>query len=161
MFKKSLILVALVVGMVFVSSFATQMVMTRNLPSSFDTGLTIDEAFRTAETPLLIEFYTDACSTCRRLTPPLHHIVKTEYADKLTVVMLDLTDPANQQIAQLFGVKELPGLYVFDSRKMKKQQITTNYFRTEDTLRKGLAMALSTVAAAPERDPNARPPVMQ
>ena len=151
MFKKSLILVALVVGMVFVSSFATQMVLTQDLPSSYDTGLTIDEAFKTAQTPLLIEFYADSCSTCRRLTPALHRMVKDEYQGKLAIVMLDVADPGNQQIAQLFGLEELPGLFIFDSKKMKKQQIASDFFLSEQTLRTGLNQALEEVAAAPAR----------
>lgn len=152
MFKKSLTLVALVLTVVFVSAFTTQMVLTSELPSSYDPNLRIDAAMQTTKNPLLIEFYTDACSTCRRVTPLVHELMEREgYKDKLTLVMLDLTEPDNQQIAQLFGVKELPGMFVFDPRNMKKGQpgkpvsiqVEPRHFESRDTLQKALDDILS------------------
>lgn len=123
MFKRSLGMVFLVVALVFTSAFITQMALTQDLPSSYDKGLTIEQAFKTSKVPLLIEFYSDSCGTCKTLTPVIHELHRTHYHDRLTVVMMDVADPATQDIARLFGVDSLPAVYVFDHKKMKKHQI--------------------------------------
>lgn len=143
MFKRSFMLVVMIVLLVFVSAFASQMWVTRDLPSSFDPGLSIDTAFKTSKVPLLIEFYSDDCATCRRVAPMVHELKDTLYKDKLTVVMLDVTDPANRDIAQLFGVDTLPGLYVFDHRRMKKFQIKSQDFASKGTLQQAIDEALA------------------
>lgn len=138
MFKKSLLLVLMVVTLVFASSFASQMMLSKDLPSSFDPGLQIDEAFKTSQVPLLIEFYSDTCTTCKRVAPMIHTLAGETYKDKLTLVMLDMDDPANLDIARLFGVDTLPGIYVFNFKKMKKHQIDSETFLSEKTLAKAI-----------------------
>lgn len=147
MFKKSLLLSLSIVLLVFTSAFTTQMVLDRNLPSRFDNGLTIQEAFSTAETPLLVEFYTDSCTTCRTVTPMVHDLMKGPYHDQLTLVMLDLENPDNLDVAELFGVEELPGLYVFDFKRMKKFKIDSDAFASRATLETALDQALKTTSA--------------
>lgn len=142
MFKRSFLLVSLIVLMVFASAFASQMWITKDLPSAYDPGLSIDAAFKTSKTPLLVEFYSDSCGTCKRLAPIIHELQEGPYKNKLTLVMLDVSEPSNQGIAQLFGVDSLPGLYVFDHRHMKKQQIPAEAFISHQSLRSALDVAL-------------------
>ena len=122
MFRKSLLLVAAILTLVIGSGLTSQLYIAQGLPSAYDSGLTLDKAFKTAKTPLLIEFYTDSCGTCRKVTPLVHETAKG-FKDRLTMVMVNLEDPENDGIAQLFGVTELPGVYVFDFKHMKKHQI--------------------------------------
>ncbi len=143
MFKRSLLMVALIFTVVFASAFTTQMVLTSTLPSSFDKGLTIEKAFKTSKVPLLVEFYSDTCDTCKRLAPSIHDLHETAYPNRLTVVMMDVEDPANREIAQLFGVDSLPGLYVFDHHRMKKHQIKPEDFASKGTLQQAIDEALS------------------
>src|SRR5690242_14555768 len=119
MFKRSFFLVMLISLMVFVSAFAGQMWMTKDLPSSYDPGLSIEQAFKSSKVPILVEFYSDSCGTCKRLSPIIHELKDGPYKDRLTLVMLDVSEPSNQEIAKLFGVDSLPGLYVFDHHNMK------------------------------------------
>lgn len=143
MFKRSFLLVTLIFLLVFTSAFASQMMLTRDLPSAYDTGLTIENAFKTSSVPLLVEFYSDTCGTCKRLAPVIHKLHETRYHDRLTVVMMDVDDPANAQIAQLFGVDALPGLFVFDHKKMKKHPIKAEEFVSLQRLQKALDEALA------------------
>lgn len=143
MFKRSFVLVALVFVTVFASAFTSQMILTRDLPSNYDTGLTIEQAFKTSKVPILVEFYTDTCGTCRRLAPILHELYTTEYKNRLTVVMMDVEDPQNHDIAQLFGVDSLPGLFVFDHNNMKKYQIKPEDFVSKGTLQQAIDEALA------------------
>jgi len=147
MFKKSVFLCLLIIAMVFVSSFASQWMASSSLPSSYDPGLRIDKAFKSAKTPLLIEFYSDVCGTCQRMAPIVHDLMQNEYPQKLTLVMMDVNDPENLQIAKLFGVNELPSIFVFDFKHMKKHQIDSKYFSTKGTLTNAIDQAL--VAAKP------------
>ncbi|MEM0951824.1 MAG: thioredoxin family protein [Cyanobacteria bacterium P01_H01_bin.74] len=134
MLKRSLIMVLSVVSVIFLSSFVTQLWLNRNVPSSYDPGIPIQEAFKTSKTPILVEFYSDTCSTCRRLTPVIHSLYEGRYHNRLTLVMMDVTDPDNRDIAQLFGVNVLPGIYIFDHKRMKKHAIPPEAFRSEATL---------------------------
>jgi thiol-disulfide isomerase/thioredoxin len=134
MFKRSFLLALGIVLLVFGSAFGTQLWITRDLPSSFDPGLTIDQAFKTSRLPLLVEFYSDACSTCQRLTPQIHRLAETTYKGKLTLVMLDVLEPANHEAAKLFGVDMLPGVYLFDHHRMKKYPIPAEAFVSSQAL---------------------------
>ena len=124
-------MVAMIFTVVFASAFTSRIIEARNLPSFYDPGLKIDEAFKTSKTPLFIEFYSDECTTCRRMAPMVHELMtdpKHGFTQKLTLVMIDVADPESTPVAQLFGVDELPGLYVFDFKHMKKHQITSEHF---------------------------------
>lgn len=141
MFKKSFLLVVTVLILVFTSAFTTQMLINSNLPSSYDSGLTIQKAFQTSKVPLLVEFYSDTCGTCQKVAPLVHEIGKQQ-KNRLTVVMMNVEEPDTQDIAQLFGVTELPALFVFDFKKMKKQKIDSTAFGSKEALEKAIAKAL-------------------
>jgi thiol-disulfide isomerase/thioredoxin len=143
MFKRSFFLVMLISLMVFVSAFAGQMWMTKDLPSSYDPGLSIEQAFKTSKVPILVEFYSDSCGTCKRLSPIIHELKDGPYKNRLTLVMLDVSEPSNQDIARLFGVDSLPGLFVFDHHNMKKHQIKPEDFVSKGTLQQAIDEALS------------------
>lgn len=142
MFKKSFLMVMTVLALVFASSFTSQMIATSTLPSSYDPGLPIDKAFKTSKTPLLIEFYSDTCGTCQKVSPMIHHLANATYKDRLTLVMLDVDDSQNYDIAKLFGVDELPSIYVFDFKHMKKHKIDPTSFASQTTLDQAIADAV-------------------
>ncbi len=149
MFRRSFLLVAMIVLMVFASAFASQMWITKDLPSSYDTGLPIEKAFKTSKVPLLIEFYSDTCGTCKTLAPVIHDLQEGRYKNRLTLVMLDVSEPANQDIARLFGVDALPGLYVFDHHHMKKHQIKPEDIASQATLQRAIDDALAKTLLHP------------
>lgn len=157
MFKKSLLVVLVLVGGVFVSTYMSSMAELSKLPSTYDTGRTLDDAFKTSKVPVLIEFYADSCMTCRRLAPIMHEVTES-YGDKITPVMLDVANEDTKMVAELFGLEELPGVYVFDTKHMKKEQITSEYFLTSKTLAAGIDDALTRIASRVETEPTAKTP---
>jgi thiol:disulfide interchange protein len=142
MFKRSFVLTLLILLIVFLSAFASQWWKTRELPSSYDPGLSIESAFKTSKVPILVEFYSDNCSTCKQLTPLIHTLYEDQYKNRLTLVMLDVSEPDNQDIARLFGVDALPGVYVFDAHHMKKYPIQPENFISKQRLQHALDKAL-------------------
>jgi thiol-disulfide isomerase/thioredoxin len=107
------------------------------LPSRYDTGLTLDKAFKQSPTPLLVEFYSDSCGTCQRVTPIIHETAN-QFKGKLTLVMVDTNNPDNATFAQLFGVKTIPRVFVFDPRKMKKHTVPDQSLASTGDLKKAL-----------------------
>jgi len=152
MFKRSFLLVLLTVLLVFASAFASQMWTTKDLPSTYDTGLTIEQAFKTSRVPLLIEFYSDTCGTCKRLAPVIHEMQTSTFKGRMTLVMMNVDEPENQDIARLFGVDSLPALYVFDHKHMKKHTIPPEAFISQITLQKTIEQALLLSRAVAHSD---------
>ncbi len=148
MFKKSFLMVLGIITVVFISAFTTQMVLSGQLPSAYDPGISVDEAFKTSKHPLLIEFYSDTCSSCRTVTPLIHQVYDNQYTDKLTLVMVDINDQDGYQISQLFGVESIPAVFTFDFKQMKKNEL-----KTEDLFsRKSLVLALDTALNQAEKE---------
>jgi thioredoxin-like negative regulator of GroEL len=148
MFKRSILLVLSIVALVFTSAFASQWMATSSLPSAYDPGVSIETAFKTSKVPVLIEFYSDTCSTCKRVTPVIHHMSQNQLKDKLTLVMMNVEDDDSYQIAQLFGVDELPAVYVFDPKRMKKQTVDSKAFESEEALETAINEALTKKSPA-------------
>lgn len=143
MFKQSIWMVLAIVLVVFVSTSWTQWQALGQLPSAYDPGIQIQKAFQTSKTPLLVEFYSDECGSCRTATPILHHTYNQQFKQSLTLVMLDVNDPNSAQVAQLFGVDEIPAIYVFNPKVMHKEEIPLTAFESEAKLKQHIDSALA------------------
>jgi thiol-disulfide isomerase/thioredoxin len=140
MFKKSLFLAISILLLVFGSALAGQLWITNSLPSRFDNGVGIGQAMKTSKVPLLVEFYSDTCGSCQRVAPWIHTLSESTFKDRLTPVMLNVDDPEVMSIAKLFGVQNLPAVFVFDTHhgRMKKYPITPEQMVSETELKKSL-----------------------
>jgi thioredoxin 1 len=89
-------------------------------------------------TPVLVDFYADACPHCRKMAPVLAEVA-TELKGTLKVVKVDAT--ANPQLAQKYGIGPLPGFIVFKGGKatdsfvgeMPKSQLLSNLKKYTDS----------------------------
>lgn len=142
MFRRSFTMVLGVIACVVLVTGTSQWMAAGQLPSAYDPGIELQEAFKTSEKPLLIEFYTDDCGGCQQITPLLHGLYKDAFADKLTLVMIDANNPRNGMYMELFNVDYVPNIYVFHHKKMKKVPIELGGLVTRKDLGQKLSQAL-------------------
>jgi thioredoxin 1 len=83
-----------------------------------------DETFDTevlkSDKPVVVDYWAEWCGPCRMVAPVLEEIA-TEHADKLTVVKLNIDE--NPQVAQRYGILQIPTLNVFSGGEVVKQVI--------------------------------------
>jgi thiol-disulfide isomerase/thioredoxin len=148
MYRKSFFMVVLSLIVMGLLASGTKMVMAipglTGLPSSYDPHVRMEDAMQTSTKPLLVEFYTDTCGTCKVLTPWVHQL-KDKYADDLTFVMVDVSDARNSQVAQIFNITFVPSIFVFDAKHMTKAQVSSRQYGSKDAVDKGIADALATM----------------
>ncbi|MEB3244379.1 MAG: thioredoxin family protein [Vampirovibrionales bacterium] len=142
MFKKSFLLIAGLIALVAGLSFSGNLFALKQLPSSYDSGLTLDKALEDKSTPVLVEFYTDTCQTCKIVTPMVHEAV-TPMGEKLRLVMVDADDPANAGFVNLFGIDEVPTLVLFDFGRMKKTPLPLSELGSVNAIRQTVTNALN------------------
>ena len=68
-----------------------------------------------AEKPVVVDFWASWCGPCQMLGPIMEQ-VGTEYADKVTVVKLNVED--NQQVAGVYGIMSIPAVKMFKDGKV-------------------------------------------
>jgi len=144
MYRKSILLVVcalIIAGLVGSGDRIWSALTNSGLPSSYDPGITVMDAMQTAEHPLLIEFYRDDCSACRRVTPWVAEL-KEKYKDRLHFVMVDVMDPAQSQVSDLFTVQFVPALYVFDTKHMAKAMVDDRSYGSKAALDAAIERAI-------------------
>ena len=157
MFKRSFWVVMSLIGLSFIAGTIVNWISSGQLPSAYDPGVSIETAMQTSKKPLLVEFYADNCSTCRTVTPWVHDYLNSA-PDEWTLVMLDMENPDHLAIAQLFGVETLPGLYMFDPKRMRKATVDIDSVTSEPKLSQAIASAKKELLI--ERPRKAPPPLM-
>jgi thiol-disulfide isomerase/thioredoxin len=149
MYRKSFFIVAFALLLVGILFTGTRMVAAipgiTGYPSSYDPKTTLQDATNTSKTPVLVEFYTDQCGTCKIVTPWVHKLATEKYKNQVTLVMINLDDPQQSQYGNAFGVTYVPTIYVFDPHTMAKAQVDPNRYGSIQEVDSGISRAINQV----------------
>ena len=84
------------------------------------TDATFDETVRSADKPILVDFWAEWCGPCKQIAPILSEIA-TEQAGKITIAKLNVDDYGD--IAGRFNVMSIPTLLVFHKGEVRKRLV--------------------------------------
>ncbi len=83
-----------------------------------------DDSFETdvlqADQPVLVDYWAEWCGPCKMIAPLLSEAA-SEYADKMSVVKLNVDESPN--IAQKFGIRSIPTLMLFKDGAVQAQKL--------------------------------------
>jgi len=70
--------------------------------------------------PVLVDYWAEWCGPCKMIGPILDDIAK-EYADKLTIVKLNIDE--NPETPQHYGVRGIPTLMLFKNGEVEATKV--------------------------------------
>lgn len=73
-----------------------------------------------AEKPVLVDYWAEWCGPCKMIAPILDTIAE-EYADKLTIVKLNIDE--NPTIPAKYGVRGIPTLMLFKNGEVEATKV--------------------------------------
>jgi thioredoxin 1 len=84
------------------------------------TDSTFDEQIKSADEPVLVDFWAEWCGPCKMVAPVLDEIAG-EQAGKLRIAKLNVDD--NPDVARRYGVMSIPTMIVFKDGEEAKRLI--------------------------------------
>ena len=73
-----------------------------------------------SDKPALVDFWAEWCGPCKMIAPILNEAA-TEYADKMSVVKLNVDESPG--VAQKFGIRSIPTLMLFKDGAVHAQKL--------------------------------------
>ena len=73
-----------------------------------------------SDKPALVDFWAEWCNPCKMIAPLINEAA-SEYADKMSVVKLNVDESPN--VAQKFGIRSIPTLMLFKDGAVQAQKL--------------------------------------
>lgn len=87
---------------------------TQHLPAISDASFA--EAVLQSPLPVLVDYWAEWCGPCKAITPVLEALAQ-EYADKVTIVKLNIDD--NPATPPQYGIRAIPTLMLFKNGEVE------------------------------------------
>jgi len=84
------------------------------------TDATFDTEVLKSERPVVVDYWAEWCGPCKMVAPVLEEIA-AENAGKIDIVKLNIDE--NPEVAQRYGILQIPTLNVFSGGEVVKQII--------------------------------------
>jgi thioredoxin 1 len=84
------------------------------------TDATFENEVLGSDKPVIVDFWAAWCGPCRMVAPILEEIA-TEYAEKLTIVKLNVDE--NPRTAQAYNIVSIPTMNIYHGGEVVKQII--------------------------------------
>ena len=81
---------------------------------------TFDELVRSADKPVVVDFWAEWCGPCRAIAPILDEIA-AEQGDRLTIAKVNADD--NPELLMRYNVMSIPTLLVFSGGEVSKRMV--------------------------------------
>ena len=81
---------------------------------------TFDEVIKSAEVPVLVDFWAEWCGPCKMVAPILDEISQ-EHGEKVQITKLNVDD--NPDVARRFDVMSIPTMIVFKDGEPTKRLV--------------------------------------
>ena len=92
--------------------------MSENIVHTNDSNFDADVV--NSDKPALVDFWAEWCGPCKMIAPFIDEAA-SEYADKLSVVKLNVDESPN--IAAKFGIRSIPTLMLFKDGAVQAQKV--------------------------------------
>lgn len=105
------------------------------------TNKTFEKEVLKSKIPVLVDFWTSWCSSCKILESILNELA-SELKNKLKIVKFDAGDPKNQKLVKKYQIQGIPNLQLFKNGKAVKELIG---LKSKETLKKELSFVLDNI----------------
>lgn len=105
------------------------------------TGSDFKQVVLESEMPVLVDFWASWCAPCEMVHPVLEQI-EDKYRGKIVVAKVDVDNPANGELANEYGIRSIPAVFLFDDGHVADQWI--GY---DDSLSQVLSAAIDKVVS--------------
>ena len=129
--KIKLLLITIVL-LLFVGVPESKAFFSLNMPEFLVGSPTYEEAYR-SDKPMVIFFYVNWCSGCKKFVPKLEAL-RTRYEGSYNFVKINAEDSKYVNTAKAYGIFGYPTMYIVDPVNGRKQLIDFSYFNNVEGL---------------------------